>query len=549
MKTSTRFLVGFAALGCMITFVAPQVAIAQQKQNEVKAADEKAKPSTATLHLVFVLDGLRPDSITAAETPNLYRLRTEGVWFENSHSVFPTVTRVNSTSLTTGTYPARHGIMGNTIYIPAVDPQRAFTNDNFQMLLKLDEATSGRMVTTTGIAEVLDRAGRKMIALSAGSTGSALLMAPKAHRGTGTVINGDFFPGKKVAYPDKTSEAVLQRFGPQPKKGGATDRYDAATDWAMEVLREYILPELRPEVVFTWMTEPDHIQHGLGPGAPEALAAIRNDDRQLGLTLQKLEALGLRDRTNIVVVSDHGFAQTVFNVNVSQALSDAKLFTADSNEVVVASSGQAVALHVRNRDPGRIRAVVEFLQQQPWCGVVFTAGGRGSAPYEGAVAGTFALEYIHLGAHERSPDIVFTFPWSSASNRHGVHGTDYNQTSGTSKTGPVDTASGGHGGIGPWTIRNTMLAWGPNFKRATVIRTPSANVDVTPTVLHMLNLTAASPDMDGRPLREALARGPDEEQVTLDTRTLRVRNGPYRAVLQVSEVEGKRYIDKGWREQ
>jgi hypothetical protein len=28
-----------------------------------------------------------------------------------------------------------------------------------------------------------------------------------------------------------------------------------------------------------------------------------------------------------------------------------------------------------------------------------------------------------------------------------------------------------------------------------------------------------------------------------------VRNGPYRAVLQVSEVEGKRYIDKGWREQ
>ena len=46
--------------------------------------------------------------------------------------------------------------------------------------------------------------------------------------------------------------------------------------------------------------------------------------------------------------------------------------------------------------------------------------------------------------------------------------------------------------------------------------------------------------MDGRPLREALAEGPDEEQVTLDTRTLRVRNGPYRAVLQVSEVEGKR---------
>src|SRR5215510_12893833 len=108
-----------------------------------------AQPA-ATLHLVFVMDGLRPDSINAADTPNLHRLRSEGVWFENSHAVFPTVTRVNSPSLATGTYPARHGMMGNSIYVPAVDPLRAFTNDDFRRLLKLDEATSGRMVTAPG---------------------------------------------------------------------------------------------------------------------------------------------------------------------------------------------------------------------------------------------------------------------------------------------------------------------------------------------------------------------------------------------------------------
>lgn len=105
--------------------------------------------SAASLHLVFVLDGLRPDSINESDTPNLHRMRKEGVWFENTHAVFPTVTRVNATSLATGTYPARHGIMGNSIYVPAVDPLRAFGNDNFEQLLKLDEATSGRMVTST----------------------------------------------------------------------------------------------------------------------------------------------------------------------------------------------------------------------------------------------------------------------------------------------------------------------------------------------------------------------------------------------------------------
>ena len=50
----------------------------------------------ATLNLVLVVDGLRPDSITAQETPNLWRLREEGVNFPNGHAVFPTVTRANA---------------------------------------------------------------------------------------------------------------------------------------------------------------------------------------------------------------------------------------------------------------------------------------------------------------------------------------------------------------------------------------------------------------------------------------------------------------------
>ncbi len=505
-----------------------------------------AQPS-ATLHLVFVIDGLRPDSINEADTPTLYRLRREGVTFENTHSVFPTVTRVNSTSLGTGSYPARHGIMGNSIYVPAVDPKRAFTNDNLQPLLKLDEATGSNMVTAPGIAEILAQRGSSMVTVSSGSTGSAILLAPKAPHGTGTVINGDFFPGTQVAYPRAISDTVLQRFGAAPKKGDAKTSFSASVDWSMQVLREYVLPELKPAVVFAWMSEPDHTQHGLGPGAPAALAAIRNDDRQLALVLQKLEALGLRDKTNIMVVSDHGFAQTVFNVNLGRALTDTGLLSAaDSDEIVIATSGQAVALHVKDRS--RIPAVVGFLQQQPWCGVVFTAAKKGGPPHEGSVAGTFALEYAHLGGHERSPDIVFTFPWSSTPNRHGVRGTETSMVSGSRATGAYEGTGAGHGGIGPWTVRNTMLAWGPAFKRGATVRTPTSNVDVTPTLLYLLGQRDATAGMDGRVILEALANGPDEEQVAAETRVWRVQNGNYSAVLQTSETGGNRYIDKGWRE-
>jgi arylsulfatase A-like enzyme len=343
------------------------------------------------------------------------------------------------------------------------------------------------------------------------------------------------------------SAQVLKRFGAAPRKGGASDRYDASVNWATLVLRDYVLPELKPNVVFSWMTEPDHIQHGYGAGAPESVASIRNDDAQLGRVLQTLESRGLRDKTNIIVVSDHGYGQTVFDVNVAQELAAAGFVHSGSPEdLVIASSGQTVALHVQDHDPARIKAIVEYLQRQPWTGLVFTADKPDGELHEGGVAGTFSLEFAHLGGHERSPDIVFTFPWSSQRNRHGVPGADYNFVT-AGKSGPVSVDTANHGSISPWTVRNTMLAWGPDFKRGATLRTPTSNVDVTPTLLYLLGHADVVATLQGRPMLEALAGGPDEEQVVMETDSLRVRNGDYEAVLQVSDVEGKRYLDKGWR--
>src|SRR5689334_17793368 len=74
----------------------------------------------SALVIVLVIDGLRPDSITPATMPQLDRLKTAGVWYTHSHSVFPTVTRVNATSISTGTLPSHHGIASNSVYLPAV---------------------------------------------------------------------------------------------------------------------------------------------------------------------------------------------------------------------------------------------------------------------------------------------------------------------------------------------------------------------------------------------------------------------------------------------
>lgn len=65
---------------------------------------------------MLVMDGLRPDCATAQLMPHRRGLADRGVSFDESHSVFPTCTRVNSTSISTGAYPETHGRLGKTVY-------------------------------------------------------------------------------------------------------------------------------------------------------------------------------------------------------------------------------------------------------------------------------------------------------------------------------------------------------------------------------------------------------------------------------------------------
>ena len=340
-------------------------------------ATHSASAGRATLNLVLVLDGLRPDAITPEETPNLWRLRREGVNFPNSHAVFPTVTRVNATAVSTGTYPDRNGILGNRIYVRAVDPNVAFVNDDHRNLLRLDEVTGGGMVLVKSLGEILAERGKRLAAVSSGSTGQALLLNPRAPKGSGILINGYWEPGVRVAFPPQVSDTVLQRFGPAPARGGTTASDDAAVAWTQRVLRDYVLPELKPDVIINWLTEPDHIQHGLGAGSPAARASIRADDAEVGLLLKTLDELDLANSTNIIVISDHGFSHSAFGVNLTAELINAGLKASrDSDDVVVASSGQTLLLHVKNRDPVLVHRIAEFLKSQDWIGVLFTARRR-----------------------------------------------------------------------------------------------------------------------------------------------------------------------------
>ena len=97
--------------------------------------------SAATRAFVMVWDGMRPDLISPELTPNLWRLTQAGVRCLDSHAVFPTVTRINSASIATGSLPGGHGILGNSLFVPAVNAREAINmgdHRSLEALAKLD---------------------------------------------------------------------------------------------------------------------------------------------------------------------------------------------------------------------------------------------------------------------------------------------------------------------------------------------------------------------------------------------------------------------------
>src|SRR6195256_2117320 len=222
----------------------------------VCAVGLRAQPSPARTHLVIVVDGLRPDYVTPELMPRLSRLGQRGVVFNAHHSVFPTVTRVNASSFVTGAYPETHGLMGNNIYVPSVNATRDLDTGERENLEAVAR-TEGQLLTAPTLGEILQRGGRKILAVSSGSTGSAFLMNHKV--GNGAIIHSDY------TLPVELSARVQERLGPPPAHAMPND---AQNQRAIDAYLKIGLDLLQPDVTLMWLNDPDGTAHANGIGSP-----------------------------------------------------------------------------------------------------------------------------------------------------------------------------------------------------------------------------------------------------------------------------------------
>ena len=478
-------------------------------------------PAQAPLrrHVLIVVDGLRPDYVTADVMPRLTALGKRGVVFTKHHAVFPTVTRVNGASFATGAYPGTHGLMGNSVYFPRVDPARFLDTANRQALSRIAEV-EGKLLTAPTLAEVLQAAGKRMFVASSGSPGSAMLNDPTA--AGGAMVHPEF------VIPE-TLRGALADLGDPPAGEGqamARDRY------AVDAFLKVGLPRVSPTVSVLWLGSLDSTAHSKGIGGPEAVEVLKHLDREIGRVEDGLAAAGLLDAVNIWVSSDHGFSTHTGAVDVSAILKPYARTLPDGTPRIVASGG---AIYVRDRDEETVGAIVRALQQTPGIGAIFTRAAQAGS-LDGHVAGTLSFDVVHW-SHDRSAQIMFSPDWTDAPNAHGVRGS------------VAAGGTAGHGSSSPWDVHNTLIAAGPDLGRGLTIDVPSANVDLMPTFLNLLGL-AIPPSVQGRSLDEAFAGDaarPTRRAVTTTEHTARTPDGRYAvtgklSILRVGDRE-HRYFD------
>ena len=472
-------------------------------------------PAAPHAQLVIAVDGLRPDYITPEVMPRLARIGRRGTVFNAHHSVVPTVTRVNAASMVTGVYPEGHGLLGNTIYVPAADAARSLDTGARENLLKVASAT-GRLLTAPTLGELLAKAGRTLLTVGSGTSGALFMLDTT---GSGVAVHQEF------ARPPVVASRIADALGPPPPHATPNAALNRRASDAYLMLGT---GADRPDVTLLWLSDPDTTAHAKGVGTPTTVEALRLADAEIGRIEDALQARGLLDRTNLIVVSDHGFSTHTNALKLDAIVAPFAHTAADGSRDIVVAEG---AIYVRaSPDPSRLAAIVAALQKNAAVGAVFTRpGARGGA--EGVVPGTLSYDVARWN-HPRSGDILVSPDWSNAKNEAGFAGTS------------TQSGVAGHGASSPYDVHATLIAAGPDIREHAVSDVPTGNVDLAPTLLRLAGLQPLDA-MTGRVVEEALRSGPPPGSIRVEHATERVKtaDGSYELTAHISIAAGHRYLD------
>ncbi len=554
------------------------------------AADRPARNA-----VIFVADGLRRGSVNPQDTPVMARLRAGGVFFANSHAVYPTFTTPNASALATGHQLGDTGDFANALFpgFAVNGTETPFIEDD-RALAALDAGLNGNFLGEESLLAAARAQGFSTAAL--GKVGPTLIQDVTQGNGgalPATIVIDDSTGSAEGVALDPGVAARLKAPRPPARTVPNVDQQRFLTDSLVGV----ILPEFkrrgRPFAVVVWSRDPDVSQHNQKDGAadwhvgingPTSKRAVRNADDTLGRIVDAIDAdPALKASTDVFVTSDHGFATLVRDRTPGFVAIDVaghlKLPVYDPDQpatgagthpqimggdhpkmgdalvggtgavggadarVIVAANGGSDLLYVPAQaggDAGKkaarklIADVAGFLLKQDYVDAVFVDGPRGAVP------GALSLADVNLVGAARTPRPSIVV----ALHSYALDAKDPLQTQVDVSDTTLQTGQGMHGSFGPGDVANTMIAFGPDYKQGFVDTAPAGNADVAPTMAQVLGVQLARGGAaTGRVLTEALAGGPPATDSRCGQLVAAPGPGGLRTALHYQTAGGVRYLD------
>jgi arylsulfatase A-like enzyme len=316
--------------------------------------------------IIFVADGLRNGSVNQDDAPTLLEVRRRGVYFANSHSLFPTFTTANASAIATGHFLGDTGDFSNVVYTQF----QLFQNGNFskppgtvtpfleddQRLSDLDDHFYGNYLNEATLLATARKNG--YATATVGKLGPTAIQDIEALRpsqssfaapqgiilddstgradGSGQPMGVPLRKEIQVALasanldlvaPDRSNgcrktDQCNNGFSGDPTNPGTSSANTRQQHYFADAVTKAILPvfanKKQPFVLLFWSRDPDGTQHNQGdslnkltPGINGATsrAAVKNADDNLKQILEYINASpGLRSTTDVIITSDHGFA-------------------------------------------------------------------------------------------------------------------------------------------------------------------------------------------------------------------------------------------------
>jgi predicted AlkP superfamily pyrophosphatase or phosphodiesterase len=302
--------------------------------------------------VIISVDGMRPDYVTAADAhgaklPNLRRFLSDGTYAEGVQGVIPTVTYPSHTTLVTGVWPAKHGILANTVFDPLEKNHEGWYwySEDIRVPTLWDAAA---------------QAGRSTSSIQWPVTVGAHITwnIPEFWR-AGTPDDAKLL--RAVSTPGLLAEAEKE-IG--PFLGGIDASVEA--DESRARYAQWILEKKHPQLLLLHVIALDHVEHDTGPFSAQAIAVLERLDSAIGKVRETAERLA-PGNAYIAVVSDHGFAKTDAELNLFAAFRAANLFTVEKHKIVdwralpwVSSASAAIMLK-DSGDAATLKQVRELL--------------------------------------------------------------------------------------------------------------------------------------------------------------------------------------------